>query len=407
MPLTEQKIRSFRPEPGKKHRLFDGRGLYLEISPTGGTYWRWKYHHGGKERRLAVGVYPDIKLKDARQLCDEARKLLSTGVDPVLQRKKDRLIQVERSGETFEKVGREWYAKQAEVWVPAHASRILSRLERDIFPFLGDHPITEIKAPELVAVFRRMEARGVRETVHRARQDCEAIFNFAISAGKCENNPAVNVTKALAPKPEPVNFAAVTEPDELGELLRKIDSFQGTFTVFCALRLAPYLPVRPGELRKAKWKEINLEKAEWGFVASKTRPQLIVPLSRQVIAILRKLHQVTGSSPYVFPGARSDKRPMSENAVLYALRSLGIPKELMTGHGFRATFRTIGDEVLKLRVDLIEHQLAHKVKDSNGRAYNRTAFLADRKLLMQEWSDYLDHLRGGGSGELIEFQRRA
>jgi integrase len=346
-------------------------------------------------------------LKDARQLCDEARKLLSTGVDPVLQRKKDRLIQVERSGETFEKVGREWYAKQAEVWVPAHASRILSRLERDIFPFLGDHPITEIKAPELVAVFRRMEARGVRETVHRARQDCEAIFNFAISAGKCENNPAVNVTKALAPKPEPVNFAAVTDPDELGELLRKIDSFQGTFTVFCALRLAPYLPVRPGELRKAKWKEINLEKAEWGFVASKTRPQLIVPLSRQVIAILRKLHQVTGSSPYVFPGARSDKRPMSENAVLYALRSLGIPKELMTGHGFRATFRTIGDEVLKLRVDLIEHQLAHKVKDSNGRAYNRTAFLADRKVLMQEWSDYLDHLRGSGSAELIEFQRQA
>ena len=407
MPLTEQQIKNFRPEPGKKTRLFDGHGLYLEISPTGGTYWRWKYHYRGKERRLALGVYPEVSLKDARLHHDEARKLLKTGVDPVLQRKKDRLVQVERSGETFEKIGREWYAKQAEVWVPEHASRILSRLERDIFPFLGGHPIAEIEAPELVAVFRRMEARGVRETVHRARQDCEAIFNFAISAGKCKNNPAVNVTKALAPKPEPVNFAAVTEPEDLGELLRKIDSFRGTFTVFCALRLAPHIPVRPGELRKAKWENINFEKAEWRFVASKTRPKVIVPLSRQVLAILRKLHQVTGSSPYVFPSARSDKRPMSENAVLYALRSLGIPKEIMTGHGFRATFRTIGDEVLKLRVDLLEHQLAHKVKDSNGRAYNRTAFLADRKPLMQQWSDYLDHLRGGGSGELIEFQRRA
>ena len=406
MPLTEQQIRNFRPESGKKMRLFDGRGLYLEISPTGGTYWRWKYHYGGKERRLAIGVYPEISLKDARLRRDEARKLLSTGVDPVLQRKKDRLLQVERSGETFEKVGREWYAKQAEVWSPGHAARVLSRLERDIFPFLGDSPVAETEAPQIVAVLQRVEARGVRETVHRAKQDCEAIFDFAIAVGKCKLNPASRVTKALAPKPPPVHFAAVTEPEALGELLRKIDSFEGTFTVFCALRLAPHIPVRPGELRKAKWEDIDFDKAEWCFVASKTRLQLIVPLSRQVLAILSKLHQVTGSSPYVFPSARSDKRPMSENAVLYALRSLGIPKEIMTGHGFRATFRTIGDEVLKLRVDLLEHQLAHKVKDANGRAYNRTAFLADRKLLMQQWSDYLDELKGGGCGEVIEFQRR-
>lgn len=407
MPLTEQQIRNFRPQPGKKTRLFDEHGLYLEISPTGGTYWRWKYHFGGKERRLAVGVYPDLNLKNARARRDEARKLLSSGVDPVCQRKKDKLLQAERSGETFEKVGREWYSKQAQVWTPEHASRVLSRLERDLFPFLGGSPVAETETPQIVAILHRIEARGVRETVHRAKQDCEAIFDYAIAAGKCKWNPAARVTKALAPKPKPAHFAAVTDPKTLGELLRKIDSFEGTFTVFCALRLAPQIPVRPGELRKAKWEDIDFERAEWRLIASKKRPQLIVPLSRQVLAIFRRLHQVTGTSPYVFPGARSDRRPMSENAVLYALRSLGISKELMTGHGFRATFRTIGDEVLKLRVDLLEHQLAHMVKDSNGRAYNRTAYLEDRKLLMQKWSDYLDYLKGGGSGEVIEFQRRA
>ena len=407
MPLADIHIRNLKPEPGKKLRLFDARGLYLEVSPTGRTYWRLKYRYGGKEKVLALGVYPEASLKDARLRRDDARKLLSTGVDPAQERKKSKLLQVQRSEETFEKIGRQWYNKQAEVWVPEHAARILSRLERDIFPFLGDRPVVEIETPEVVAVLERIEARGVRETVHRAKQDCEAIFNFAISAGKCKYNPVASVRKALAPKPPTIHFAAVTEPGDLGELLRKMDSFKGTFTVFCALRLAPHIPVRPGELRKAKWKDINFDKAEWRFVASKTHPQVVVPLSRQVLAMLRQLHQVTGTSPYVFPGARSANRPMSENAVLYALRSLEIPKEVMTGHGFRATFRTIGDEVLKLRVDLLEHQLAHMVKDSNGRAYNRTAFLADRKLLMQQWSDYLDHLRGGGIGELIEFQRRA
>jgi integrase len=407
MPLTDLQIRNLRPELGKPVRLYDQHGLYLEVSPTGRTYWRWKYRYAGKEKRLALGVYPEISLKDARLRRDEARKLLSTRVDPLQQRKKEKLLQAEQSGETFEKVGREWYGRQAEVWSPDHAKRVLSRLERDIFPFLRDRPVAGIEAPELVSVFRRIEARGVRETVHRAKQDCEAIFAFAIAAGKCKHNPAAGVRRALAPKPKTAHFAAVTEPEQFGELLRKIDSFEGTFIVLCALRLAPHLPVRPGELRKAKWQDIDFDKAEWRFVASKTRPQLIVPLSRQVLAIFLQLHQVTGSAPYVFPSARSEKRPMSENAVLYALRSLEIPREVMTGHGFRATFRTIGDEVLKLRVDLLEHQLAHKVKDSNGRAYNRTAFLTDRKLLMQQWSDYLDHLKGGTSGGVIEFQRPA
>jgi integrase len=218
-------------------------------------------------------------------------------VDPVHQRRKDKLLQLQRSGENFEKIGRGWYGKQTEIWSPDHAKRVLSRLERDLFPFLGDSPVTELEAAQIVAILRRMGARGVRETVHCAKQDCEAIFDFAISAGKCKVNPAASVTRGLAPKPPPAHFAAVTDPEALGELLRKIDSFEGTFTVLCALRLAPHLPVRPGELRKAKWENIDFNKAEWRFVASKTRPQLIVPFSRQVLAILRQLHRVTGSSP--------------------------------------------------------------------------------------------------------------
>jgi integrase len=407
MPLTDVQIRNLKPEPGKKLRLFDAGGLYLEVSPTGRTYWRLKYRYAGKEKVLALGVYPETSLKDARFRRDDARRLLRTGGDPAQERKKSKLLQTQLSEETFAKIGRQWYAKQAEIWVSEHAARILSRLERDIFPFIGDRPVAEIETPEIVAVLERMEARGVRETVHRAKQDGEAIFNFAIARGKCKYNPASSVRKALAPKPKTVHFAAVTEPEALGELLRRIDSFEGTFTVLCALRLTPHVLVRPGELRKAEWPNFNLDIGEWRFVTSKTGQEHIVPLSRQAVAILRALYKVTGSGRLVFPGARSENRPMSENAVLYALRSLEIPKDVMTGHGFRATFRTIGDEVLKLRVDLLEHQLAHEVKDSNGRAYNRTAFLADRKLLMQQWSDYLDHLKGGGRGEIIEFQKRA
>ena len=407
MPLTELQIKNVRPQPGKTARLFDARGLYLEISDTGRKWWRLKYRFAGKEKRLSLGVYPETSLKEARARCDEARMLLSDGVDPSQQRKVDRLVRAERSEDTFEKIGREWYAKQSEVWVPEHAARILSRLERDIFPFLGARPITGIETPELLSVLRRIEARGVRETVRRARQDCEQIFAFAIAAGNCKRNPAAGLSRALAPKTKTVHFPAITDPQKFGELLRTMDGYQGTFTVCSALRLAPLFAVRPGELRKAKWIDFDLHNAEWRFVASKTHPDHIVPLSRQALAILRKLHQLTGAGPYVFPSARSAKRPMSDNAVLAALRTIGIPADVMTGHGFRASFRTIGDEVLKFRVDLLEHQIAHQVKDPNGRAYNRTAFLPERKRMMQRWSDYLDRLKSGAALDVVEFQKRA
>ena len=407
MPLTELQIKNVKPQPGKIVRLFDARGLYIEISETGRRWWRLKYRYSGKEKRLSLGVYPETNLKEARARCDEARKLLSDGIDPSQQRKVDKLVRAERSEDTFEKIGREWYAKQSEIWVPEHAARILSRLERDIFPFLSGRPITAIETPELLGVLRRIEARGVRETVRRARQDCEQIFAFAIAAGKCERNPAAGLSKALAPKKKPAHFPAVTDPQKFGELLRTMDGYKGSFTVCCALRLAPLFAVRPGELRKAKWTDFNLHNAEWRFVASKTHPDHIVPLSRQALAILRELHQLTGAGLYVFPGARSAKRPMSDNAVLAALRIMGIPADVMTGHGFRASFRTIGDEVLKFRVDLLEHQIAHEVKDPNGRAYNRTAFLAERKRMMQRWSDYLDRLKSDADGEVVEMERRA
>ncbi len=260
MPLTESQIKNAKPQPGKTVRLFDARGLYLEITSAGRTWWRLKYRYAGKEKRLSLGAYPETNLKEARARRDEARMLLSKGVDPSQQRKLDKLLRAERAKDTFEKIGREWYAKQAEVWVPEHAARILSRLERDIFPFLGNRPVTEIEAPEVLSVLQRIELRGVRETVLRAWQDIEQIFVFAVAAGKCKWNPAAGVRKARAPKPKTVHFAAVTEPEAFGELLRKIDSFQGTFTVLCALRLAPHLPVRPGELRKAQWEDIDFDK---------------------------------------------------------------------------------------------------------------------------------------------------
>jgi len=407
LPLTDVQIRAFKSQPGKSIKLFDGQGLYLEVTGTGGRWWRLKYRYAGKEKRLSLGVYPETTLKEARDRRDDARQLLMNGVDPSQQRQIEKLASAERAENTFEKLGREWYAKRAEVWDPAHAARILSRLERDIFPSVGSRPITEVEPPELLSVLRRIEDRGVRETVRRARQDCEQIFDFAIAAGACQRNPAAGLSRALAPVPKAEHFAAIIDPKKFGVLLRTMDGYRGTITVCSALKLAPLFAVRPGELRKAKWTDFDLHNAEWRFVASKTHPDHIVPLSKQALAILHELHKVTGISEYVFPGARSLKRPMSNNAVLAALRSMGFPAEIVTGHGFRASFRTIGDEVLKFRVDLLEHQIAHEVKDANGRAYNRTAFLAERKRMMQRWSDYLDRLKSGTGETILEMRKPA
>jgi integrase len=397
--LTDTAIRKIKPGE-KPLKLSDEQGMFLLVTPAGGKLWRMKYRIAGKEKLLALGAYPEVTLAEARDRRSEARKLLANGVDPSEHRKAQKAAKTERAGNSFEVIAREWYGKFSSSWVPSHGDRIIRRLERDIFPWLGGRPIAEINSQELLVTLRRIESRGAIETAHRALQNCGQVFRYAVSTGRSERDPSGDLRGALPPV-KPKNFPAVTEPKQVAELLRILDSYQGTFTVGCALRLAPLVFVRPGELRAAQWADIDLETAEWRYHVSKTDSQHIVPLSTQAVGILRELHALTGDSRYVFPGARSNGRPMSDNAILAAMRRLGIPAEEMTGHGFRAMARTILDEVLGFRVDLIEHQLAHAVKDPNGRAYNRTLHLPERKKMMQSWADYLDKLKAGA--EILQF----
>jgi len=429
MPLTDSAIRNAKPgvipadsktetparQTDKPYRLHDEKGLYLEVSPSGGKWWRFKYRFGGKEKRLSLGVYPEVPLagkrdkvsgewivKGARDKRDEARAQVAEGIDPGVNRKAVKSARADRAANSFEVVAREWYDKQASAWVESHGGRILKRLERDIFPWVGGRAIAEVTPPELLATLRRIEERGAIETAHRALANCGQVFRYAIATGRATSDPARDLRGALTPM-KGEHFAAITDPKRVPDLLRALDAYQGTLTVKCALRLAPLVFVRPGELRNAQWADIDLDAAEWRFTVSKTKTQHIVPLARQAVAILKELQPLTGAGQYVFPGARSPKRPMSENAILAALRGAGIPREEMSGHGFRAMARTLLDEVLKFEPHLIEHQLAHAVRDPLGRAYNRTAHLPERHAMMQEWADYLDKLKAGA--EVIALRR--
>jgi len=403
MPLTNTAIRNAKPS-NKPIRLFDERGLYLEVSPTGGKWWRLKFRFDGKEKRLSLGVYPDVPLKDARDRRDIARKLLADGIDPSENRKAQKLARADSAANSFEVVAREWFSKYFSIWATNHGGRIIRRFERDIFPWIGNTPIAEIEAPELLKAMRRIEDRGAVETAHRALQNCGQVFRYAVATGRSKRSPAGDLRGALVPV-KGSHFAAATEPQKLAEVLRAIDGYEGMFIVRCAIRLAPLVFVRPGELRQAEWKDIDLEAAEWRYIVTKTNTPHIVPLSRQAIEILREIRPLTGAGRYVFPGARTARRPMSDNAILAAMRRMGIPKEEMSGHGFRAAARTILDEVLGFRPDLIEHQLAHAVRDPNGRAYNRTAHLPERRKMMQQWADYLEKLKTGA--EIIPIHQGA
>ena len=408
MPLTDLKIKNTKSQPDKTVRLYDARGLYLEIAPSGGRWWRWKYRFARKEKRISLGVFPEVSLKEARTRCDEARGLVTAGLDPSERRKAAKAAaeaKAEADTNTFEVVAREWYDKQAETWNPDHAKRVLSSLVRDVFPYIGARSIKAIESPEIVTLMKRIEARGVRESAHRVLQRISEVFVFAVASGIAERNPAADMVKVLAPKPKTENFAAVIEPKRFGELLRTLDGYQGTTAVKCALKLAPLVAVRPGELRKAQWKDVDLDAAEWRYMITKTDTPHIVPLPHQAVTILKSLHRFTGEGQYVFPSARSRTRPMSDNAILAALRRMGIPADEVTGHGFRASFRTIGEEVLRIPVAHLEMQLGHLVKDANGTAYNRTKFLDQRRRTMQRWADYCDALRTGG--EVIAMPMRA
>jgi integrase len=405
MTLTDVAIRKTKPAD-KTQRLFDGGGLYLEVSPAGGKWWRLKYRFGGKEKRLSLGIYPDTGLADARDKRDAARKLLAAGVDPGEQRKAVKASGEERAANSFEVVAREWHAKQSATWVELHASRIMLRLENDVFPWLGSRPIADVTAKELLATVNRIVDRGAVESAHRVLQNCGQVLRYAIATGRAERNPAADLRGALPPVKQ-THLAAIIEPNAIGGLLRAMDAYNGSLVTKCALRLAPLVFVRPGELRQAEWAEFDLDGAQWNIPAEKMkmREPHLVPLAPQAVAILRELQALTGRGRYVFPSARSPQRPMSNNAVLSALRRMGYATDEMSGHGFRAMARTVLDEVLHFRPDYIEHQLAHAVKDPNGRAYNRTAHLPERRKMMAGWADYLDTLKVGGN--VIPMTRKA
>ena len=404
MPLSDTKARNVKPK-SKQFKIFDTDGLFLLVSPAGGKWWRFKYRLGGKEKLISLGTYPEVSLAQARGRRDEARKQVADGIDPSQARKALKASKAQNEN-TFEMVAREWHTKFTPTWTPGHAVTILRRLELNVFPWIGERPVIEIKAPELLMALRRIESRGALETAHRVRAICGQVFRYAVATGRAERDLAADLRGALPPV-KPKHHAAITDPEKVAGLLRAIDGYQGSFVTKCALRLAPLLFVRPGELRKAEWTEIDLEAAEWNIPAEKmkTRQPHLVPLAHQSLEILQELHALTGSGKYIFPSPRTPKRPLSNNGVLSALRRMGFEKDEMTGHGFRAMARTILDEVLQVRPDFIEHQLAHAVRDPNGRAYNRTAHLPERRKMMQAWADYLDGLKAGA--KVIPLKQRA
>lgn len=393
MALTDTAIRSAKPS-SKPAKLTDEKGLFLLVTPKGGKWWRLKYRFDNKEKMLSLGVYPEVGLKDARARRDEARKLLANGIDPSENRKAQKAVRTEQAANSFEAVAREWFAKYSPGWAKGHADKIIRRLERDIFPWLGGRPIADITAPELLQSLRRIEARGVLETAHRALQNCGQVFRYAVQTGRAQRDPSGDLKGALAPW-KPQHYPALTEPHKLAELLRSMDNYQGNLITRSALCLMPLVFVRPGELRQAKWEEIDLDTAEWRYTVTKTNTPHIVPLATQAVEILKALKELTGRSMYAFPGLRSHDRPMSENTINAALRYMGYDHQTMTGHGFRAIARTLLDEVLGFEPHIIEHQLAHAVKDPLGRAYNRTKHLVERRKMMQSWADYLDKLKAG------------
>lgn len=393
MKLNDIAVRKAKPEL-KPYRLADGGGMFLEVSPNGSKYWRMAYRFNGKQKLLALGVYPDISLADARQRRDDARKLLANDVDPGTVKQQTKRAGKENAANSFEAIAREWFAKNQHTWAESHAEKIISRLERDVFPWLGSKPIAEINAPEVLEVLHRIERRGTLDTAHRAKGNISQVMRYAIATGRAERDPCPDLRGALPPAKES-NFPSITDPVQVGELLRAIQGFKGTFVVQCALRLAPLVFVRPGELRRAEWAGLDLDKGEWRYFVTKTKTEHSVPLATQAIAILRELHALTGHGQYVFPG-RDPLKPMSEAAVNAALRRMGYDtKTEITGHGFRAMARTILAEELHQKPEVIEHQLAHKVPDTLGTAYNRTKFMKERREMMQLWADYLDKLKAG------------
>lgn len=410
MALTDTAIKTAKPA-AKAIKMTDGDGLYLLIHPNGGKWWRFDYRFDGKRKTLSMGVYPEVSLRDARDRRDDARRKIANQIDPGEHRKANKNARADAVANSFETVAREWFTKMLSTWTPDHADKIIKRLERDVFPWIGDKPVADLTAPVVLTTIRRIEARGRLETAHRALQNCGQVFRYAVATGRAERDPTSDLRGALPPTREK-HMAAITDPVEVGALLRAIDAFRGTLIVQSALKLSALVFVRPGELRQAEWAEIDLDKGEWNIPANRmkgwarkgiTTPHL-VPLAPQAVAILRDLQPLTGRGQFVFSG-RDPKKCMSNAAVNAALRRMGYDtKTEMTGHGFRAMARTILHEELGIDREAIEHQLAHAVPDALGTAYNRTKFIKERRTMMQRWADYLDKLKAGA--DVVELSSR-
>lgn len=392
MKLTTIQINKAKPAE-KTQKLVDGKGLYLEVTPQGGKRWRHRYYFEGKEKLLSLGIYPEVSLKAARDRHFENRQKLANGINPSDVRKAEKVSH--GGGDSFEAVAREWHAKHMHKWTESHGNSILKRLEQNIFPWLGTFATKSISPTQLLAVLRRMESRGALETAHRVRASCGQVLRYAIATGRAERDITQDIKEAIA-SPSHGHFASITDPEKVGELLRAIDSYEGTFIVKSALKMAPLVFVRPGELRRAEWSEINWEEKEWRIPAErmKARQQHIVPLSDQAIKILQELFPLTGcgaAAKYLFPSPRTLTRPMSDNAILSALRRMGFDKNEMSGHGFRHMASTLLNEQGWNR-DAIERQLAHAERNSVRAAYNYAEYLPERRKMMQSWADYLDAL---------------
>ena len=398
MPLTDTQIKALKPDT-KSRKYADEKGLYLEVAPSGGKWWRLKYRMDGKEKRFSLGVYPEVSLKAARTRRDEARELIANGIDPSAARKADEAERIAETVNTFEAVAREWFEKEriSSEWAPGHARKIIQRFEKDIFPWLGKLAVSKIKPMDVLACCQRIADRGAADTAYRAKQTIGQAMRYAVATGRAERDPTADL-RGIIKKPTPEHFPAITDTAGVAALMRAIEGFKGTTVVRSALRLAPLLFVRPGELRCAEWAEVDFERAEWWIPGArmKGRRDHIVPLSRQAMKILEDLHHLTGHRKHVFVG-RDPGKAMSDGAINAALQRMGYDtKTEITGHGFRAMARTILHEELGVAPEVIEHQLAHGVPDPLGDAYNRTKFLKARRVMMQRWSDYLDQLREKG-----------
>jgi integrase len=401
--LTNPKI-AHAPAKEKPYKLKDAHGLYVLVTPSRGRLWRYRYRFSGKVKDLALGEFPSVSLAQARLKRDAAKALLNDGRDPAVHKAAEKALRARRIDEqfnmTFEGIARTWHEQWSSNKEQSTSATTIRRLEKNVFPWMGQRFIGEIDAPEILAVLRRIEARGILESARRIKIIIGQVFRFAVSTGLIKHDPSAILrdNQEVLKTPTVKHMAAVTDPKEIPALLRAIDSYSGSFIVKCALQFQALTFVRPGELRHAEWSEIDFDAAQWAIPANKMKMKQphIVPLSRQSVEILKELRPLTSTrGKYVFPSHRSATRPMSENTVNAALRRMDIEKDKMCGHGFRAMARTILDEVLQVRPEFIEHQLAHAVKDPNGRAYNRTAHLDERKKMMQLWANYLDGLKTG------------